>query len=622
MTADVTTSFLTYYIRSLAERTRVEKTSTKFGFDWVIYNLALADDLTPCRLPFIRGGPDEISKTKTEPEFGIDCSFLSPDRQTLSVFVLKDEVLSNASWKANDFDPDVRAATTVDIGPPEFKDVCEVKIILAYNKDEDQAGIEHYDRLTQSLGTTVRDNVRLSFERWNLTTMTEKAKQKLLTPSLLPQSFFSLFSYICSQFADFRHGADEWNRQLVSNWRRFLDDVLAENANERSIRLLPVALIILREHGGKNPSSETGYIELVEWAMLAAWQVSRSSDKHVVKQAVLQMWVGFYLAELERFYNAHAAELAVEHSLEVHCSLSGIDAIAAAVVAHWHIARLGILAIGCAELLSNLPEQERQQRAEFLHTIANWLVQLLNANPSAKRPLLDIHHIELFLIWRTLWQVGRKEDIYRWLRELHRRLLVRRAGTSPLPFIEGGNSLDAVFEHVATGKKPPEFCDQSSLLLLCLLELCFGLERDKRNELVAIFYSQIVLGQDSNGEQMNDCVPIDLMGWMPPEDWPARVLTRSLADEGESQTLETFDAPAGTEGTSAAARIENFVRQSRTARPFEFPDGLPPSTLILACLKHHSPLPAEFWRLSIFGPINKEEGVKPNAGTVEPSYAG
>ena len=81
MSDDLATSFLTYYIRSLAERTRVEKTSTKFGFDWVIYNLALADDLTPHRLPFFRGGPDEMSKTKTEPEYGIDCSFLSLDRQ-------------------------------------------------------------------------------------------------------------------------------------------------------------------------------------------------------------------------------------------------------------------------------------------------------------------------------------------------------------------------------------------------------------------------------------------------------------------------------------------------------------------------------------------------------------
>src|SRR6266481_6689274 len=147
MTNDARSTFLTYYIRSLAERTRVEKTGTKFGFDWFIYNLALADGLIPVRLPFFRGGPAEISKTKTEIEFGVDLAFLSQDRRSLTVFVLKDEELTNANWKAHDFDPDIRAATTVDLTPSELSKVREVTIILAYNKDEDNAGVGLYERL-------------------------------------------------------------------------------------------------------------------------------------------------------------------------------------------------------------------------------------------------------------------------------------------------------------------------------------------------------------------------------------------------------------------------------------------------------------------------------------------
>jgi hypothetical protein len=614
MTADVATSFITYYIRSLAERTRVEKTSTKYGFDWIIYNLALAEGLTPCRLPFLRRGPDEISKTKTEPEFGIDCSFLSPDRKTLTVFVLKDEILSNANWKTHDFDPDLRAATTVDLGRPEFKDVGELKVVLAYNKDEDRRGVEHFDRLTRSLGTKVGDYVPLSFERWNLTTLTEKVKQTLLTPSLLPQSFFSLFGYICSQFGDFRHGSEEWNRQLVPNWRRFLHDLLKDQADERSVRLLPVALIILRKFDSGNPSAETGYIDLVEWAMLAAWEVSRTTHDPSVQKAIVQMWVQFYLAELERFYHAHAAELAVEHGLDLHYPTYGLGPIVSAVVAFWHLGRLGILAFGYSELLARAKEQERKERAEALNTIANWLVTMLNANPSTKRPLLDIHHIELFLVWRILWQVGRKDDIYHWLQELQKRLLVRRAGKVPLPFIEGGNSMDLVFETVATGKKPPEFQDQSSVLLLCLLELCFSLDQEKRDELIHLLYSQVVLGQDPNGEQMKECVAINLMGWIPSEDWADRVLTKSLGDEGESQPLESLNVVAGEEGASIARQLEAFVHQVRTTRPIEFPPGLPRSTVILACLKHHSPLPPEFWRGSIFGPIKGGADKKSTTG--------
>jgi hypothetical protein len=334
--------------------------------------------------------------------------------------------------------------------------------------------------------------------------------------------------------------------------------------------------------------------------MLSAWQVSQASERASVKDAVFQMWVRFYLAELERYYESHAGELAIEHSLAIHRSGNYLDAIVTAVLAFWHIGRLGILAFSCSELLVTKTQQERQAKDQSLQKIANWLVSLLNANPAASRPLLDLNHIELFLIWRTLVQLGRYDDVYRWLVHLRSSLLVRRAGTVPLPFIEGRNSLELVFEHVATGEKPPEFCDQSSLLLLCILEFCFSLDTLKRNELITLFYTELVLGQDSDGEQMKDTKPIDLMGWVPPEDWGVKVLKKSLADEGESQTLGLFAAPPGTDGSAVAAGIEEFVSQNLTARKTTFPIGLPASVIVLACLKHRSPLPADMWRLSVF----------------------
>jgi hypothetical protein len=614
MSPDVTTSFLTYYIRSLGERTRAEKTSTKFGFDWIIYNLALADSLTPYRLPFIRSGATEISKTKTEPELGIDSSFLSPDRQSLTIFVLKDEVLSNSNWTANDFDADLRKAAAPDLTPPEFKEIKKVRIVLAYNKDEDQTGIKLYNNLTSTLGSRIADNVELSFERWNLTTLTEQVRSKLLTPSLLPQQFFSHFSYICSQFGDFRHGSDEWTKQLIPNWRRFLEDLVKENADERSVRLLPVALIILREHGKSNPSAETGWIDLSEWAIIAAWRVHQATEKRNIKEAVFQMWVGFYLVELARFYQEHSEELAIEHSLEAPSVGNYIDSVAVAVVAFWHIARLGILGMSYAELLEATDDEQSKLKTDALRQTANWLVSLLNANPAANRPLLDLHHIELFLIWRTLWQLGRTDDIFKWLHTLRSHLLVRRVGAVPIPFIEGGNSLDLVFEHVATGEKPPEFSDQSSLLVLSILELCFGLEPAKRNELLAAYYQQIVLGQDSYGERLKDRQPLDLMGWSPPEDWGQKVLVKSLADEGESQTVELLNTSPGSDGSVIAECIETFVQQSRSSRKTQFPAGLPAPVVILACLKLRSPLPPEFWRLPIFGPVKAQP--KPEAVTV------
>lgn len=613
MSLDVTTSFLTYYIRSLAERSRVEKTSTKFGFDWIIYNLALADNLTPYRLPFIRSGPSEMSKTKTEAEFGIDASFLSADGEVLTIFVLKDEVLSNANWTAHGFDSDLRRAAAPDLTPPEFGKIREIRIVLAYNKDEDQTGIQLFTNLTKSLGTKIGNNLKLSFERWNLTTLTDKVRTKLLTPSLLPQQFFSLFGYICSQFGDFKHGSDEWNKQLIPNWRHFIDDLFKDDADERSIRLLPVALIILREHGVSNPSAETGWIDLAEWAMIAAWRVCQTTDKNQVKQAVLQMWIGFYVVELDRFYNQHSDEIAVEHGLSTVGIVNDVDAIASAVIAFWHLARMGILALSCAELMNEETPEQQKHKIDTLRAIANRLAVLISVNPAALRPILDLNHIELFLVWKTFWQLGRTADIFTWLQGMRSMLLVRRAGTVTLPFIDGRSSLDIVFEYAATSQKPPEFCDQSSLLLLCILEWCFSLEAAKRDEMLLLFYREIILGQDSYGEPLKDRNPIDLIGWLPPEDWGHKVLIKCLADEGESQAVETFKPPICQSGSAIASRIEAFVRQSRSSCKSLFPEGLPVAVIVLACLKHRSPLPPELWRFLIFGGCPEHE-TKSKAG--------
>lgn len=499
MSNDPKTSFLTYYIRSLGERTREEKRGTKFGFDWIIYNLGIAEDWTPHRLPFLRGGADETSTTKTEPEFGVDLAFLSPDRKTLRIYVLKDEVLNNRNWGEHSFDLDLRNAATPDLSGADLKDVEAVEVILAYNKDENQTGIKLFENLTNGLGTKVGDDVRLSFDRWNLTKIVDKVESHLLTPSLLPQKFFSHFSYICAQFADFRHGSDEWTYQLIPNWRRFLQELLSEKADERCVRLLPVALLILQEHGKDNPTSDTGWIDLIEWGILSAWDVARRSTKKPISNAVAQMWVFFYLAELERYYSEHCGDLAVRFSLDKPTSGSFIDAIASAVVAHWHVARLGILGVSYYESLPRKTQEEKNARTEALATVSNWLVGLLNGNPSSLRPLIDLHQIEMFLTWGTLMQVGREEDVVKWLTMLVNRLTMRRSGLAELPFIEGHNSVDLVFEFAATGERPHEFCDTSSVYLMCLMELTCSVPPEARDELLSNVYHRLVLGPTDEG---------------------------------------------------------------------------------------------------------------------------
>jgi hypothetical protein len=137
---------------SLLERTRQEKGSLKIGFDWVMFNLAIVRDWTPVRLPFIRQSEGKGPKTKPEAEYGIDMSFLLPDKDTLVILVLKDEALTYSNWTKHNFDSDIRMAAFPDLSQPEFAQVKLVQIILAYNKDEDATGVQAYTNLINGLG--------------------------------------------------------------------------------------------------------------------------------------------------------------------------------------------------------------------------------------------------------------------------------------------------------------------------------------------------------------------------------------------------------------------------------------------------------------------------------------
>lgn len=343
-------SFVTYYLQSLTERTRRERSGTKWGIDWVIYNLGLATFGKPIRLPFLRSGASGLPKSKVEAEFGVDLAFLSDDGSHLRIFVLKDEPLTNTTWTRDDFDRDLRMAMAPNLDAEGLEEVRTVTVILAYNKDDHQNGIEAYNRLVAAAPRTLRNDITLQFLRWNLSELVELTIDHVLSPSLLPERFFGQLSYITAQIADFPHGSDAWEQQLVPNWKQFINDVLAESAGVRGPALIPVALIILRQHADSNPSVETGWIDLVEWAAIALWKlcVQRVDDLDT-GAAVRRFWHDFYIAELERFYRTHIDDLTTEQALDHVAFGSLIGTIAAAYVAYWHVGRLGLLALSVDE---------------------------------------------------------------------------------------------------------------------------------------------------------------------------------------------------------------------------------------------------------------------------------
>jgi len=603
MEQDLHKIFLTNYLGSLYERTRFEKTGPKWGIDWVIYNLGLNLYGKPYRLPFLRTSDDRYTKTKSEAEFGVDLAFLSEDCQTFTIFVLKDEALTNRSWTDKDFLRDLELASPPPLDAEGLAEVKHVVVILAYNKDEHSNGVEAYKRFVHNRPSTIGNNVTLRYERWNLSDLVSKTLEHLLSPALVPQPFFGQLSYLCAQAADFPHGSDSWEQQLVPSWKRFLQDVIGKGAGERGISLIPVALIILRQHADRNRSVQTGIIDLIEWAAIALWRIAAESTSDRIKELVTEFWIRFYVQELDRFYNEQMPFLAAGQSIDQVASAGFVGSVAASWIGYWHLGRLGLLAYSTSELMQ-LEERQHQQDRQYLAKIANWITALVNANVCVYRPVLDIQHIEVFLAVAAWSNAGRIGEATVFLRHLTERLYLRRLGVSKLPFLDGHNSLESVFEQM-TVQSPKDniIATDSSFFVLMLLELCCLQSPAVRDELLAQIHRRLVLGahgaEDNDNIEENKSHPIDLISWIAPSDWETKVL-QGYVEDADVVTVQPFSESLNAPGSEIHSGLEHLVNRMRHASKLEFKTGVPLSALILASLRHRSPLPPELWREAAF----------------------
>lgn len=596
-------TFVTNYLATLKERTRSEQKGIVFGFDWVMYNLGIAMGWHPIRLPFFRDPSADAAKTKPEAEFGIDLSFITPSGEDLIILVLKDESLTYKHWTANSFDTDLRRAASPDLSQPYVSAVKRVKIVLAYNKDEDARGRESYSLCVASLGTRVGDHVELSFECWNLTKISELVQQHLLSPELLPQHLTGLFSYICSQFSDFEYGTDEWDRQLVPNWIRFLSEISKGRVAESVIRLIPVALVILEKHKPDKPYSRIGWQDLVEWAMLRLWHLYPDLDK-TGKEAVHETWISFFLTHLENLLVDCSPVFLAEHGIETHKCGGLLDSLNSTCATYWLLERVGLFLLASIEFSSGDECETEVFRSKLVKQTHAWIYSAIKSLPAAQRPLIDLHHIPIFLIWYVLTLAKDLQGVYYFLSGIEQRLFFRRVKANPLPFVEGGNRLDLVAETVATGTKPPEFLDSSSYLITMLMELTFALDDASRDELLDRYKLQIVEGMCCDGRPEN-VERIHLIDWIPPNDWSKRVLMESVHDGIGVPAPFCIDAT----GLTIAAEIEHYVQEVRSKHPWSADSNISTAAFILACIKNKSPLPPFFWRSLLFP--EKVSGAKP-----------
>jgi hypothetical protein len=520
MTPGLDKTFVTTYLARLKERTRTEQAGVKWGIDWVVYNLGQALYGKPVRLPFLRQPDPTQLKSKTEAEFGVDLSFLSSDGKTLTVFALKDEPLTNKTWINNGFFEDLSKAITPDLSVAGMEAVTAVQVILAHNSDEEANGVTLFENFVKAANPLIAGRASLTIARWNLSELVDLTLRHLLTPALVPQQFFGQLNYLCYQSANFPHGSDEWEKQLIPAWKRFVDDVLQLERGARGASLLPVALIILRQHALNNPTIETGWIDLIEWSAIALWRRYLDSTDVELRRQVSLFWIVFYLAELDRFYRAHIGALTTENSIDQLARGSMVGAVATAMTAHWHMARIGLLSFERFQGMKDSTPAEKQARQKALVEVSNWMIGIINANDSCLRPVLDIQHIELVLLMFTLSAADRMDQFAVLLPGIVQRLFLRRVNTrGEIPFLDGYNNLDHVFEQVASGNEETLITTQSSCYVLVLLELACLLGDEFTNEHLGRFHRRLVLGAYDSGTQ-SQLKPLHLMSWQPPEDWP------------------------------------------------------------------------------------------------------
>jgi hypothetical protein len=614
MTPEAITTFLTGYLQSLAEESRSGKKGTTFGFDQIILQLAQAEKWFPLRLAFHRGGRSGDPKPKKEAEHGVDLKFLNSEAQTLIVFVLKAEPLTYRQWEESNFHSDLSRASEQDLTSPELLGVTEVRIILAYNKGEEEEGIEEFDRFVKSRGPLIGGGAKLIFERWNLEHLTARVQEKLLnSPAILPERFFHSFSYLCWQVADFSHGSPQWRDVLIPDWKEFLKFVLTPPINERNVRLVSIALLVLRSHGKNEPAFESGWIELLEFAMIELWLVSRSTKNEEVLRVIMDIWISFYLSSLESYYERNADLLQAEHSLAAG-SFGEFGDATAVYYSYWHMARLGILALSYVELHTLVgPESTASFRNDF-QKVVGWLVGLVKANPAARRPLLDIHHVELYLFWRVLTWAGRNNEVLEVFSDIHHRLLQRRIGNGVVRVIDQSNSWNNLFEFIATKENPSEAFGKSSYLLQMLIEICMrGLGAEGPN-LGALIYRHLIEAKDDHGASFDFQERVELQSWAPPVDWADKLFQGPVSDSGVCITVNSYYDWTEVDRSDFQERVEAFVSQTRKAHPFESPNGLM-SSYILACILHRSPIPPELWRAGVYESITQSDGNKSDSYT-------
>ena len=583
-------SYITNYLLSLSERSyRTNKGDYQIGFDWIIYQYGILQKWQPVRYPFHIERKGQVITHKTEAEFGIDFSFYDKKNRSIIVFLLKADKLTYNNWTQKDFDSDLRRAICPDLENIgiDFEKIEKYKIITAYNKNDDKKGIECYENFIKSAPKKIYDKIDLEFERWNIDRLVKEVTENLLNADIFPNNLSGLFSYISLQVSDFEYGTKEWENQLIPNWKNFLNQIFAKGIDERKLNLVPFSLVILKNELKDCSSAIIGWYDLIEYAVLKLWDLFPSLNKKLQRNIVL-IWQDFYINELVLYFETYHELLTTPYGINCKTPFMSLNAISTSFTTYWHLGRLGIL------YLNMLYIPNEKQKNKVLEYFSNYVEKMIENNPSCYYPLLDINHIELYLIFVIYLLSNKKEKLYNFFIELGNFLCVRKMPKTRIPFIESRNRLDLVTEYVATNEQPIEWSSKSSYLLTMLLEMFTVFEKEKADELIKYYFDEIIDTNANNREK------IDLISWFPDKTWQDSIFVKQVVS-GTGVSTSNFSDFNNKNDEDKQNAIKSFMKEMRT-RDININDlDRLIVAYVLACIKYQSPLPPEFWRIFIIG---------------------
>ena len=576
-------SFITKYLLSLSERSGKQKNGDfKIGFDWIIYQYGFFKHWLPIRQPFSIESKDGIISHKTEQEFGIDLSFYDKKNKEFIVFVLKAERLTYSNWTSKNFDSDLRLAIS-----PNFEltgiavdEIKNYKIIVVYNKSDDIGGIELFDNFFKSSPKAIYSNqIKVSFERWNIDKFSSEVTDNILIPDVLPNNLSGLLSYVTYLFNNINFGTTAWKNQLLPNFKNFLDFVFEKGVDERKIYLIPFALIIIK--GNKNtPNSKVAWIELIEWAMLKLWEITLNSNKKI-KNIVNDIWNNFYIKELEFYFEVNKNVLCSKNGILVTSPCSELILINTINSTYWHIGRLSLLSL-------SLLRSNNKENNTILRYYTDYLISILNNNSSVFYPLIDLHHIQIFMIFCILYLGNRLNDFYNFLLNLIHYLIPRRRLNFNIPFIDSSNDLSLLASYITKQIKIRSSFNESSYLITMLLELCLVFEKRKATEIIDFLFKNIIDEKKEQGIKQ-----INLVSWLPDKDWGKNMFSKQIKGTG-IDTGNFVD-----KDKTKYDIIKNFIEVS-SKRDINISKLKTPITVyLLSCIKNNSPIPSAFWRMFI-----------------------